>query len=384
MTTTAATRSRLGSARSCRSASMPSIPGSWTSSSTRSGAEAADLVEALLGRPAPTTAKPWSSRRSHTAVDCARCPPRRPPCAHRPALRSRLLHGPPSPAMTPAPYRRALLQGRCNRIRCPAATRLAHAADMGIRADAHRRPGGSRSASCCCSTWRCWAPTATCSRTRSTTTGVDLQDALVTFRGLQRRRRGEGRGLDVERRRRDDGAPGDGAGTTGGRPRRAAPSTPRGTTPTHERPVAPCGGPSTAARAGRLPAEGVYAYRTSGGESISVLAAHHDYPAVTYAAVHHTGGCGWQIHAAVVKEHVDERTCAAAPGRVATAVADPAGDVLRHHRRRHLHVPPPAVQTAGADAVGCPLAERVRRRQGLAAPASCARRSARGPPSSGG
>jgi hypothetical protein len=52
----------------------------------------------------------------------------------------------------------------------------------------------------------------------------------------------------------------------------------------------------------------VYRYRTSGGESVSVLGSRHRYPAETYATVHTSGGCGWQLRAEVVKEHVDRRT----------------------------------------------------------------------------
>jgi hypothetical protein len=66
-------------------------------------------------------------------------------------------------------------------------------------------------------------------------------------------------------------------------------------------------GAPDAAPAFAPPAPGVYRYRTSGGESISVLGAHHDYPAETYAVVRATGGCGWQIRSEVVREHVDER-----------------------------------------------------------------------------
>jgi hypothetical protein len=61
----------------------------------------------------------------------------------------------------------------------------------------------------------------------------------------------------------------------------------------------------------------VYAYATSGGESISLLGSRHDYPAVTYASVEPTGGCGWRIHASLIQEHVDERQMCTEDGSVA-------------------------------------------------------------------
>ena len=57
-----------------------------------------------------------------------------------------------------------------------------------------------------------------------------------------------------------------------------------------------------------LPAEGVYAYRTRGGERISLFGAHHDYPARTYATIRHLGGCRWEARNDVVDEHSDIRT----------------------------------------------------------------------------
>jgi hypothetical protein len=55
-----------------------------------------------------------------------------------------------------------------------------------------------------------------------------------------------------------------------------------------------------------MPAEGVYSYRTSGGEQINILNSGHSYPAVTYATVRHEGAC-WQIENDVVQEHTDKR-----------------------------------------------------------------------------
>ncbi len=57
-----------------------------------------------------------------------------------------------------------------------------------------------------------------------------------------------------------------------------------------------------------LPEEGVYAYRTTGGEEISLFGAHHDYPERTFATVRHLGGCSWEARNDVVAEHIDIRT----------------------------------------------------------------------------
>jgi hypothetical protein len=57
-----------------------------------------------------------------------------------------------------------------------------------------------------------------------------------------------------------------------------------------------------------LPAEGVYAYRTTGGEQISLFGARHDYPERTFATVRHLGGCRWEARNDVVDEHTDFRT----------------------------------------------------------------------------
>src|SRR5690606_17213728 len=95
----------------------------------------------------------------------------------------------------------------------------------------------------------------------------------------------------------------------------AAPTT---TAPPSVPSTAPATTPDTAAPAGpfQLPAEGVYRYRTSGGETISLLGARHDYPAETYAAVRHLGGCRWHVRAEVVAEHTDERLMCSEPGRL--------------------------------------------------------------------
>ena len=56
-----------------------------------------------------------------------------------------------------------------------------------------------------------------------------------------------------------------------------------------------------------LPAQGVYTYLASGGESVSTFGAKHDYPDETYATVRHLGGCRWEHTNRVIEEHVDTR-----------------------------------------------------------------------------
>ena len=63
-----------------------------------------------------------------------------------------------------------------------------------------------------------------------------------------------------------------------------------------------------------LPDEGVYAYRTSGGDSISL--ASHTYPSETYASVTHAGGCQWKNEFDVAEENIDTKTMCGEPGRL--------------------------------------------------------------------
>jgi hypothetical protein len=63
------------------------------------------------------------------------------------------------------------------------------------------------------------------------------------------------------------------------------------------------------------PVEGVYAYETDGGESISLGGAHHEYPSTTYATVRHAEGGLWDVAWPIIKEHVDSYRFASARGR---------------------------------------------------------------------
>ncbi len=50
------------------------------------------------------------------------------------------------------------------------------------------------------------------------------------------------------------------------------------------------------------PAEGVYAYRSEGYESISLGGARHDYPEETFAIIDHEDGCRWTFDHRVLEE----------------------------------------------------------------------------------
>lgn len=65
-----------------------------------------------------------------------------------------------------------------------------------------------------------------------------------------------------------------------------------------------------------LPAQGVYTYRTTGGERVSMLNTSRSYPPEIYATVRHTGGCAWEHRMDVLEEHVDITILCSEPGRV--------------------------------------------------------------------
>jgi hypothetical protein len=181
---------------------------------------------------------------------------------------------------------------------------------------------------------------------RSTTTVVDLDAALDAFHD------GDAATTTIEPSAPAGGAEGEGAAV-------------------HELPTAPTAAPSTAPtststsssvptsapatpKAGALapPQPGVYRYRTTGGENISLLGAHHAYPAETYAAVHRTGGCGWQFRAEVVKEHVDRREMCSDPDRVLQLEQQRAVTFFGTTDGALMRCDPPQVQYADGDVVG--------------------------------
>ena len=155
---------------------------------------------------------------------------------------------------------------------------------------------------------------------RDRATPIDLATALRSFRHA----RPLSRGLDPSQAG-GAGAPGAGAGQGPTAGAAAAPAGPGTGDPAaaavavHPVPPGPAGpAPAAATTAGAAfvaPAEGVYVYDTTGGESISMFGARHDYPAQSYASVHRLAGGAWQMDVTVVKEHVDHYTFGAEPGR---------------------------------------------------------------------
>jgi hypothetical protein len=70
-----------------------------------------------------------------------------------------------------------------------------------------------------------------------------------------------------------------------------------------------------AAAAFRVPAEGVYSYRTNGYEEVSLGGGRHDYPGRTYATARGKGGCDWDFEHRVLEEHVERRLQCSAPNQ---------------------------------------------------------------------
>jgi hypothetical protein len=64
------------------------------------------------------------------------------------------------------------------------------------------------------------------------------------------------------------------------------------------------------------PAEGVYSYRATGGDSISLAGASHTYPSEVYDTVTHTGGCQWKSEFDIAEENKSTRTLCSEPGRL--------------------------------------------------------------------
>jgi hypothetical protein len=114
--------------------------------------------------------------------------------------------------------------------------------------------------------------------------------------------------------------PGPTATVAGASPTGASPTTlarsDRGAAPAQQQAAAPVpapGGPFVA------PAEGVYTYRTTGYEEVSLGGARHDYPEQSHAVARRGAGCAWTFELTVLKEHVEKSTHCSAPGRFSTS-----------------------------------------------------------------
>ena len=127
----------------------------------------------------------------------------------------------------------------------------------------------------------------------------------------------------------------------GGRTSVAAPvATPGGTTSTE------------AAAPFTRPAPGVYSYRTTGGESISVASSSHQYPSETYATVQLLDGCNWEIRNEVIKEHMDRRVMCSRTAELAQMLQEREVEFFGQRDGMVLHCTPPDVMAKTGDTPG--------------------------------
>ena len=140
---------------------------------------------------------------------------------------------------------------------------------------------------------------------RDQSTAVSLDAAVQGFRASQASDPGvEAAGAAAA----DPSAP------IGGPPTAPAATAAASTVPS---PAAPSPTAAPAATAPfRVPAEGVYSYRTRGYEEVSLGGGRHDYPERSYATVRAKGGCDWDFEHRVLEEHVERRLHCSAPGQV--------------------------------------------------------------------
>jgi len=101
-----------------------------------------------------------------------------------------------------------------------------------------------------------------------------------------------------------------------------------------------------------LPAEGVYTYKTKGGESISMFGAHHTYPDETHATVRHLGGCQWKNTNEVLKEHTDERVLCSKAGSFSQLSQSREITFFGQTDGQTYVCAPPSLQAAVADRAG--------------------------------
>jgi hypothetical protein len=143
---------------------------------------------------------------------------------------------------------------------------------------------------------------------RNVTTVVDLDDALAGFRAAP------ALAEPIADTTTSTATPSSTAGTASATTLRSAPPASPGTGPPESAP------PTSAAPTGPIaytaPTPGVYTYRTTGSEQISLASAQHKYPERTYATVRHGSGCEWQYRNEVVEEHVDMLQLCSEPGRL--------------------------------------------------------------------
>jgi len=134
----------------------------------------------------------------------------------------------------------------------------------------------------------------------------------------------------------------------------AAPASARATTP-HRRPAAGFGAPTPTAPPVALPADGVYTYRTTGGERISFGGGHHDYPERTYASVKAQRGCVWRLEHTIIAEHTEERSFCTRSAMVALVTETVAITFFGHTDGGTYRCEPPLPFGDGARRAGSSL-----------------------------
>lgn len=141
----------------------------------------------------------------------------------------------------------------------------------------------------------------------------------------------------------------------GGRPALVSPapaSSRSGRAPASPGPAPEHRGGGAPSRSLGPPPEGVYAYGTRGGESISLTGARHEYPPETYATVRRGSGCGWVFEHRIVEEHVERSTLCSARAELLLLGETVTVTFFGQRNTSDWRCEPPQVVARPADASG--------------------------------
>ncbi len=100
------------------------------------------------------------------------------------------------------------------------------------------------------------------------------------------------------------------------------------------------------------PAEGVYAYATTGYEKVSFGGARHDYPSESFATVRQKGGCQWEWEHRVVEEHVETSEYCGQPNLLQFLSDTEDITFFGQAQKRTVSCNPPEITLHVGDAVG--------------------------------
>jgi hypothetical protein len=109
---------------------------------------------------------------------------------------------------------------------------------------------------------------------------------------------------------------------------------------------------TSAAGAFTKPAEGVYAYATTGYEKVSFGGARHDYPSESFAAVRGRAGCQWEWEHRVVEEHVENATYCSMRNVLEFVSDTQTISFFGQTEKRTITCNPPEIEAQIGDAVG--------------------------------